>query len=54
MWDAHQINRTFWRALKEHDNILFMAAMVATSNAQVYGPLSPAQIQAIKKSWGEE
>lgn len=54
MWDGHQINRTFWRAIREHDNILFMAAQVATYNAQVYGPLSPAQIEAIQKSWGEK
>jgi hypothetical protein len=54
MWDAFQINRTFWRAIREQNNILFMAAQVATHNAQVYGPLSPAQIEAIKKSWGEE
>ena len=54
MWDSHQINRTFWRALKENDNLLFMAAMVATGNAQKYGPLTPEQVEAIKQSWGEE
>lgn len=53
MWDSKQINRTFWRALNEHDNLLFMAAMVATKNAQVYGPLTPEQVEAIKQSWGE-
>lgn len=54
MWDVYQINRAFNLARIFRDDVMFMAAKVALMNFNNYGPLTPEQVEAIKKSWGEE
>lgn len=53
MWNQTQINRVAHAALQKGDHLAWLAALVAQNNFNTYGILSPENVAAIQKSWGE-